>query len=150
MPLNGRILALDYGKRRIGLALSDGLALTAQGLETFHRATIREDLAGLAAIIRDREVCLILMGNPLHMSGDEGRQSERAREFGERLSAWAQVPYAMWDERWTTVAAERVLHESGMSRVKRKQQVDKLAAVILLESFLDARRWHADERAAAE
>lgn len=147
MPLSGRILALDFGKSRIGLAVSDGLGLTAQGLDTFHRTTIREDLAGLSALIRDREVGLILMGNPIHMSGKEGRQSERAREFGERLSAAAGVPFAMWDERWTTVEAHRVLKESGMSLDKRLRQVDKLSAVILLESFLDARRWAADERA---
>jgi putative holliday junction resolvase len=136
----GRILALDLGKRRIGLAVSDELGVTAQGLETLQRTNIREDLARLAKLASDHNVTLILMGNPLHMSGHEGRGTEHAREFGERLHAATSIPVQLWDERLTTLQAQRVLRESGVSIEKRAKAVDRLAAVILLESFLDSRQ----------
>ena len=135
----GRVLALDLGKRRIGLAVSDELGITAQGLETLERTTIREDLARLAQLIVDRQVSLILMGDPLHMSGDKSRQGEYTREFADRLKAATGLPVVFWDERLTTVEAERVLRESGISIQKRGKAVDRLAAVILLESYLDSR-----------
>lgn len=134
------MLALDLGKRRIGLALSDELGITAQGLETLQRTNIREDIARLAQLISSRGVSLILMGNPLHMSGHAGRQAEYARDFAERLARAAGIPVQFWDERLTTVEAQRVLKESGVSIQKRSQAVDRLAAVILLESYLDSLR----------
>ncbi len=136
----GRILALDLGKRRIGLALSDELGVTAQGLETLQRTNIREDLARLAKLASGNNVTLILMGNPLHMSGHEGRGTEHARDFGTRLEAATGLPVQLWDERLTTVQAQRVLRESGISIEKRAKAVDRLAAVLLLESFLDSRQ----------
>src|SRR5215208_6281073 len=99
----GRILALDLGKRRIGLALSDGLGITAQGLPTLQRTRIREDLDALQALISERDVTLILLGNPVHMSGKEGRQAEYVREFGDRLAERTGVEVRYWDERLTTV-----------------------------------------------
>lgn len=135
----GRVLALDLGKRRIGLALSDELGITAQGLQTLERTNIREDLARLTQLTIDKNVTLLLVGNPLHMSGDEGRQTGHAREFGERLHAATGLPVEYWDERLTTVEAQRVLRQSGISIEKRGKAVDRLAAVILLESFLDSR-----------
>jgi putative Holliday junction resolvase len=138
LTTSGRILALDLGKRRIGLALSDELGVTAQGLETLQRTKIREDLARLAKLASDNNVTLILMGNPLHMSGHEGRGTEHARDFGARLHAATGLPVQLWDERLTTVQAQRVLRESGVSIEKRAKAVDRLAAVILLESFLDS------------
>ena len=136
----GRVLALDLGKRRIGLALSDELGITAQGLETLHRTRLREDLEKLKQLIRDKNVSMILMGNPVHMSGQEGRQSDYSREFAERLHAVSGVDVKLWDERLTTVEAQRVLRESGISLQKRTQAVDRLSAVILLESYLDSQR----------
>ncbi|HWY49656.1 MAG TPA: Holliday junction resolvase RuvX [Bryobacteraceae bacterium] len=136
--IQSRVLALDLGKKRIGLALSDELGLTAQGLETLQRTNIREDLARLSQLAAEKNVSLILMGNPLHMSGREGRQTEYARDFGERLGAASGIPVKFWDERLTTVAAQRVLRESGISIEKRARAVDRLAAVILLESYLDS------------
>jgi putative holliday junction resolvase len=136
----GRILALDLGKRRIGLAISDELGITAQGLETLQRIRVREDVAKLAQLVRERNVSLILMGNPVNMSGREGRQSDYARDFGERLRAATGVDVKLWDERLTTVEAQRVLRQSGISLQKRTQAVDRLAAVILLESYLDSLR----------
>jgi putative Holliday junction resolvase len=138
LTTSGRILALDLGKRRIGLALSDELGVTAQGLATLQRTKIREDLARLAKLASDNNVTLILMGNPLHMSGHEGRGTEYARDFGARLHAATGLPIQLWDERLTTVQAQRVLRESGVSIEKRAKAVDRLAAVILLESFLDS------------
>lgn len=137
---HGRVLALDLGKRRIGLALSDELGITAQGLETLQRSNIREDLARLAQLASDKNVALILMGNPLHMSGHAGRQAEYARDFGERLREATGLPIEYRDERLTTVEAQRVLRQSGISIQKRAKAVDRLAAVILLESYLDSQR----------
>ena len=135
---NRRILALDLGKKRIGLALSDPLGLTAQGLPTLERTNIREDLAALAGLAAEREVGLILVGYPLHMSGREGRQVEYARDFGSRLAERTGLEVRFWDERLTTVEAQRVLKSSGISIAKRAKAVDKLAAQILLESYLDS------------
>lgn len=136
---SGRVLALDFGKRRIGLAISDPLGVTAQGLETLERTTVRRDLARLAELARDKGVALILMGDPLHMSGRSSRQSERAREFAERLGRQTGLPVEFWDERLTTVEAQRVLREGGLSSRKRARAVDRLAAVLVLESYLQWR-----------
>jgi len=139
-----RILALDLGKKRIGLALSDPLGITAQGLPTLQRTNIREDLAALSKLAWENEVGFILIGHPLHMSGREGRQAEYTREFAERLANCTGLEVRLWDERLTTVEAERVLKESGISISKRAKAVDKLAAQILLQSFLGSAHggWH--------
>lgn len=129
---------MDLGKRRIGLAISDPLGITAQGLRTLERKRIRDDLDTLAAVIRDYEVSMILMGNPVHMSGDESRQSQYTRDFAERLSKYTGIPVKFWDERWTSMQAERVLKESGISIEKRARAVDRMSAVLLLESYLDS------------
>ena len=134
----GRILALDLGARRIGLALSDELMLTAQGLETLQRTTLREDIARLASLAAEHGVTLVLMGNPMNMNGNEGRQSGWVRDFAEKLHARSGLTVRLWDERLTTKEAERVLRSSGISRVKRGLAVDRLSAVILLASYLEA------------
>ena len=136
--VEGRILALDLGKRRIGLAVSDELGITAQGIETLERTNLREDLARLAHVVEEKQVSLILIGNPIRMNGSEGRQSDWARQFAQKLGARTGCAVKLWDERLTTVEAERVLYQSGVSRQKRKKAVDRLAAVILLESYLAA------------
>jgi putative holliday junction resolvase len=134
----GRILALDLGKKRIGMALSDPMGITAQGLPTLQRTNIREDLATLARLVEEREVVLILMGHPLHMSGAESRQAEYTRDFASRLAKRTGCGIKFWDERLTSVEAERVLKLSGISIEKRARAIDKLAAMILLESYLDS------------
>jgi putative holliday junction resolvase len=133
----GRILALDLGKRRIGLAMSDPLGITAQGLETLTRTRIREDIEALKRLAHEQDVIEFLFGEPLHMSGDVSRQSNYTHEFAERLSKYTGIPARFWDERLTTVEANRVLRESGISIEKRARAVDRLSAVILLESYLD-------------
>ncbi len=136
--VQGRILALDLGRRRIGLAVSDELLLTAQGLPTLERTNIREDLARLTQMAAERGVTSILIGNPVRMNGSEGAGSAWVREFAEKLEKHSGFRVRLWDERLTTVEAERVLRESGISRLKRGRAVDRLAAVILLQSYLES------------
>jgi putative holliday junction resolvase len=133
----GRVLALDVGKKRIGLAVSDALGITAQGLPTLQRTRIRDDLKELAELCEQYEVGLLLLGNPLHMSGAESRQAEFVREFGERLGNYTGLAVEYWDERLTTVEATRVLRDSGISLQKRKAAVDRLSAVLILEAWLE-------------
>lgn len=138
-----RILALDVGKKRIGLAISDELGITAQGLPTLHRTTIREDLAMLKRTAEERGAGMFLLGDPMHMSGRDSRQGAYVREFGTRLSETAGIPVEYFDERLTSVEANRVLRQSGISIEKRAKAVDKLAAVLLLESYLEKLSWSA-------
>jgi putative Holliday junction resolvase len=133
----GRILALDLGKKRIGLALSDELRITAQGLPTRERTRLREDLDYIAELGAEREVGLFLLGYPMRLNGQEGRQTAWVEDFGARLEKRTGIPVAYWDERFTSVEATRVLKESGISIAKRAAAVDRLAAVILLESYLE-------------
>lgn len=132
----GRILALDVGKKRIGLAVSDPLRITAQGIETLQRTRIREDLEALDKVIKDRNVRLLLVGRPLHMSGSESRQSEYTEEFARRLAAHTGTAIVYWDERLTSAEAERVLREGGSTLAQRRKAVDRMAAVLLLDSYL--------------
>jgi putative Holliday junction resolvase len=137
-PGKSRILALDLGKRRVGLALSDPLGITAQGLPNLVRTNKRADIAALQQLAAEREVGLFLLGNPINMRGTEGRQSEWVRDFAAALEERTGIPVKFWDERLTTVAANRVLRESGISIEKRAAAVDRLSAVILLQSYLDS------------
>jgi putative Holliday junction resolvase len=137
-------MALDVGKRRIGIAVSDLLGITAQGLPTLHRTRVREDIEHLASLAAEQHVRLILVGEPLHMSGDQSRQADYTREFARRLGERTGLPVEFRDERLTTVQAERVLRESGISLEKRTKAVDRLAAVLLLESYLDAQEYSGD------
>jgi putative Holliday junction resolvase len=126
------------GKKRIGLAISDPLGITAQGLPNITRTNKRSDLEELGTLVREREVGQILMGNPVNMKGSEGRQSAWVREFAEAIRTRLRVPVTLWDERLTSVEAGRVLRQSGVSIEKRAAAVDRLSAVILLQSYLDS------------
>ena len=132
----GRILALDVGKRRIGLAVSDESGVSARGIETLHRTRIRQDLADLREVCTKWNIQTLLIGKPLHMSGDESRQSEYTREFAERLGKHLGLPLVYWDERLTSKEAERMLRAAGASLEQKKASVDRLSAVLLLESYL--------------
>ena len=136
----GRVLALDVGKKRIGLAVSDELGITAQGIETLERTRIREDLERLKDIAARWNAGLLLVGRPLHMSGAESRQSEYTREFAERLQQHLGLPLVYWDERLTSAEAERALRETGATLEQRKKGVDRMAAMLLLESYLESKR----------
>ena len=137
-PAFTRILALDLGKRRIGLAISDPMGITAQGLPNLVRTRIRTDLDVLEALIKEREVGMVLLGNPINMRGTEGRQSAWVHEFAGMLEKRTHLPVRLWDERLTSVEAGRVLRSSGISIEKRAAAVDRLSAVILLQSYLDS------------
>lgn len=134
-----RILAIDYGSRRMGLAVSDPLGITAQGLPTLERRNKRRDFARLERTLREFEVAEIVLGNPLRMSGEAGMQSQKASEFAEELRRRFQLPVHLWDERLTSAEANRVLREADLSIRKRAQAVDRMAAVLILQSFLQAR-----------
>ncbi|MBI4463912.1 MAG: Holliday junction resolvase RuvX [Acidobacteria bacterium] len=135
-----RVLAIDLGTRRIGLAVSDPLGLTAQGLATLERRNTRYDLDYLESLVRQYDVSLVLLGNPMNMDGSEGSQSAKARQFADQLSRSLKIEVRLWDERLTTVEANRILQESGMKTQRRIQAVDRLAAVLLLQNFLDSQR----------
>jgi putative Holliday junction resolvase len=139
MPSSGRILAIDYGSRRMGLAVTDLLGITAQGLETLERKNKRRDFARLERVLREYQVIEIVLGNPLRMSGEEGTQSQKVAEFAEELRKKFQVPVHLWDERLTSAEANRVLREAELSIKKRAQAVDRMAAVLILQSFLQSR-----------
>jgi len=135
-----RVLALDLGTRRIGLAVSDELQLTAQGMPTLLRRNLRTDLAELARIVSEKNVDRILLGDPRRMNGEQGRQSEWVREFAVRLEKHLGLPVEFWDERLTSREAERTLRGSGIAHEDRKAAIDRLSAVILLQSWLDSAR----------
>ena len=132
-----RILALDLGARRIGVAVSDPLGITAQGLGTIERRNGHSDMAELQKLVKEYEVGMILVGQPLNMSGQAGIQAQNATAFADQLRRRLSTPVTMWDERLTTAEAQRVLKSSGVGLEKRKQAIDRMAAVILLQSFLD-------------
>ena len=138
-PPSGRILALDVGSRTIGMAVTDPLGFTAQGLTTIRRKNKRTDLAALEEVIRSYGVVELVVGLPLRMSGAEGRQSERMREFVAVLRERFDLPIHLWDERLTSVEANRLLRETDMSIKKRAAVVDQLAAVLILQNWMEAR-----------
>lgn len=133
-----RILALDHGTKRIGVALSDELGWTAQPLETYERRTLDRDIAHIQDLVRTHEVGQVLLGLPLRLNGEEGPAVQAVRQFIERLAEALPVPIVTWDERMTTKAAEELLIAADMSRKKRKGVVDRVAAAILLQSYLEA------------
>jgi putative Holliday junction resolvase len=133
-------LSLDVGTKTIGLAVSDPLGVTAQGLDTLRRKNKRTDFERLRQVIAQYEVREIVVGYPLHMSGDPSAQSRRVSEFADELRERFQLPVHLWDERLTSTEANRVLRESEMSIRRRAEVVDRLAAVLILQSFLESRQ----------
>ena len=141
-----RILGFDVGDRRIGLALSDGLGYTAQPLFTLHRTKLREDLKSVARVLRKHgPIAEAVVGNPLYMSGDQSPQAARAQMFADALRTELKLTVHLWDERLTTTEAHRHLDVLGHSRapnaegVGRKSIIDQVAAVLILQAFLEAR-----------
>jgi putative holliday junction resolvase len=130
---------MDVGSRRIGLAISDLLGITAQGLDTIHRQNKRVDFAQLERVIREHDVAQIVMGLPLRMSGAEGIQAEKMQAFAEEVRRRFKLPVHLWDERLTSAQANRLLRETEMSIKRRGAVVDQMAAVLILQSWMDAR-----------
>jgi putative Holliday junction resolvase len=135
-----RILGLDVGSKTIGIAVSDPLGITAQGLQTMRRKNKRTDYAALETVIREYQVAEIVVGLPLRMSGAEGTQAEKMQVFAEELRKKFKLPVHLWDERLTSAEANRVLRDSEMSIKRRGEVVDRLAAVLILQSWMEARR----------
>jgi putative Holliday junction resolvase len=132
-----RILAIDFGTRRLGLAISDALGITAQGLPTLEHTSLNATLERIQALVEEYSVERVLVGNPLGHGGGETAMSRRAAEFAEKLRRRLGCPVESWDERLTSVEANRVLRESGASIAKRRRAVDRVAATLLLQSYLD-------------
>jgi putative Holliday junction resolvase len=130
-------MGLDVGEVRIGVALSDETGLIAGGLATLQRVSWQKDLAALAEAVNQHEVNEIVVGNPINMDGTSGHRSERIEDFVRRLREVTPTTITLWDERFSSVSAEQVLIEGGMQRGKRRQVIDKLAAVIILQNYLD-------------
>jgi putative holliday junction resolvase len=135
-----RVLGLDVGARRIGVAVTDPLGITAQGLETIQRKNKRLDLEQLGKVIQDCEISEIVVGYPLRMSGAEGTQADKMQHFAEELRQHFQLPVHLWDERLTSAQANRVLRETEMSIRRRAEVVDQMAAVLILQNWMEAQR----------
>jgi len=135
-----RVLGLDVGDVRIGVALSDETATIAGGLPTLVRVGPRKDVRAVAALVRAHEVAEVVVGLPRRLDGSLGPQAEKVQAFATDLRRSVRIPVHEWDERFTSVEATRVLVEGGVRRRDRKQSVDKVAAVLILQGFLDSRK----------
>lgn len=135
-----RKMALDVGEKTLGVAVSDSTMLIAQGVEILERKSIKKDLARLKELIGKYQVEEVVVGLPLNMNGSEGPQAKKARDFGEKVKSQLKVPVVFWDERLTTMEAERTLLNADLSRAKRKKVIDKMAAVLILQNYLDRKR----------
>jgi putative holliday junction resolvase len=133
-----RRLGLDVGDARIGLALSDETGTLASGLPTYERVGPRKDVRAIAELVREREVATVVVGLPLRLDGSIGPQAEKVLAFVESLRRALRVPVETWDERLTTVEAESLLREAGAKRRQRKASIDRVAAVLILQDYLDA------------
>ena len=135
-----RILGLDFGSKTVGVAVSNGLLLTAQGVETIERKDenkLRKTCARIEELIAEYEITEIVLGLPKNMNNTEGERVEKTKAFGEMLERRTGLPVHYWDERLTTVAAEQILMESGVRRENRKAVIDKVAAGLILQGYLD-------------
>lgn len=137
-----RIIGLDFGSKTVGVAVSDELLLTAQGVEIIRRkspAKLRQTLARIGELIREYGAGQIVLGYPKNMNNTEGERCEKTKAFGEELKRRTGLPVLLWDERLTTVAADRAMMEAGIRRENRKEFVDEIAAVFILQGYLDYR-----------
>ena len=134
-----RILGLDVGERTIGVAVSDEMGWTAQGLETIQRQSPEADYARLLQLIEQYQVKEIVVGLPRNMNGTIGPRGESCQRFARQLAERTALPVRLWDERLTTMAAEKMLIAADVSRKKRKRVIDKMAAVLILQGYLDAK-----------
>ena len=132
-----RIMALDVGSRTIGIACSDALLMTAQGIETIRRTSLENDFNRLRELISEYEVHELVVGMPKNMNGTKGERAEKTEDFVEKMKAVIDLPVIFWDERLSTVMAERQLIAADVSRKKRKGVIDKMAAVVILQGYLD-------------
>lgn len=135
-----RVVGLDVGKVRVGVAVSDELLLTAQGLETIKRKNLKEDLRRLKELFTTLNAERVVVGLPKNMNGTLGPQAQEVLRFVDEMKRAIPLPITLWDERLTTVAAERALLQADLPRARRKRLKDKLAAVLILQNYLDSQR----------
>lgn len=138
-----RILGLDYGSKTVGVAISDPLLITAQGLEIIRRDSegkIRKTYQRIEELCQEYEVEKIVLGYPKNMNGTDGDRAKKSLEFKDALERRTGLPVIMWDERLTTVSADNVMMESGIRRENRKEYVDEIAAMIILQNYLESIR----------
>ena len=139
--MNKRAIGLDYGSRTVGVAVSDALGITAQPVETIWRKQenhLRQTLRRIEEIIEEYGAGCIVLGYPKNMNGSLGERAERTEEFRDALcKRWPDIPVILWDERLTTLQAEQVLMEGGVRRENRKEHLDSMAAVLILQNYLD-------------
>jgi putative Holliday junction resolvase len=135
-----RAMGIDYGDVRIGIAVSDLMGWTAQGVETIHRKNEEADIGRIGELIREYDVDTIVLGFPKNMNNTIGPRGELSMEFAEILKEKFGLPVVLWDERLSTMAAERMLVSADVSRKKRKQVVDKMAAALILQNYLDSKK----------
>jgi putative Holliday junction resolvase len=134
-----RIMSLDLGSKTIGVALSDELTITAQVLTSIHRTALAKDLEAILRLVEDHQVEELVIGLPINMDGSRGGAVDKVETFIEYLSARLTIKIIPWDERLSTVAAERILLEGDLSRAKRRKVIDRLSAAIILQGYLDSR-----------
>lgn len=132
-----RVLGIDYGTVRVGLAISDPMGIIAHPLETIQVTSLKKTVEAIAAVIEKNKVEKVVVGLPKHMSGDESESSKKARELGTALQERVKIPLAYYDERMSTCAAERAMIDADVSRKKRREKIDTVAASIILQSYLD-------------
>jgi putative Holliday junction resolvase len=137
--MTARILAIDFGMKRMGIAVSDALGITAQGLRTLERTNMENDLRHIHDLVEEHSAERVVIGNPLGHKGNETGMSQRTAAFAEKLRRRLDCPVELWDERLTSVEANRMLRESGMSIEKRRRAVDRVAVTLLLQGYLDRR-----------
>lgn len=145
-----RIMGLDFGSKTVGVAVSDALGITAQGVEIVRRKSpdkLRQTLARIDELAREYGVEELVLGYPKNMNGTEGERCEKTKEFKELLEKRTGLPVALWDERLTTVAADRSMMETGLRRCERKEYVDEIAAVFILQGYMAAKA-HQSEKGA--
>ena len=138
-----RIMGLDFGSKTVGVAVSDPLRITAQGVEIIRRKSqskLRQTLARIEELVEEYDVNELVLGFPKNMNGTEGERCERTKEFKELLEKRTGLPVVLWDERLTTVAADRSMMEKGMGRYERKEYVDEIAAIFILQGYMDAKK----------
>jgi putative Holliday junction resolvase len=136
-------MGLDFGSKTVGVAISDPLGITAQGVEIVRRKSenkLRQTLARIQELVLEYQVTELVLGYPKNMNGTEGPRCEKTKEFKELLEKRTGLPVTLWDERLTTVAADRAMMEAGLDHLERKEHVDEIAAILILQGFMDAKK----------
>jgi putative Holliday junction resolvase len=133
-----KVLGLDIGEKRIGIAISDELGYTAQGMRVLNRSGLEDDLTVLRELIKETEATEVVVGLPKNMDGSLGESAQKVLSFAKKVEESFSIPVILWDERWTTAEATRLLVDADISRSKRRKVVDKLAAVLILQGYLDS------------